>query len=48
MGFSVQILEHEQQIKFPDPSSEWYRTCKNWNEWRGGSEDVWGQSDSGL
>ncbi|RMZ66136.1 multicopper oxidase [Pyrenophora seminiperda CCB06] len=48
MGFSVQILEREQYVNLPDKGAEWYRTCKNWDNYKAESLDVWGQHGSGL
>lgn len=48
MGLSVQILEREQEINLPDLGSEWYKTCKNWNEYKAGKQDIYAQMGSGL
>ncbi|CAA9957234.1 Laccase [Pyrenophora teres f. maculata] len=48
MGLSVQFIQREELIKFPDQGAEWYSTCKNWNKWKNGSQHVWDQFDSGL
>ncbi|KAF2108380.1 laccase precursor [Lophiotrema nucula] len=47
MGLSVQFLEKKNQITLPAPGSEWYKTCRNWNNYQA-SRPVYPQDDSGL
>jgi hypothetical protein len=47
MGLSVQFLERADEINLPEPGSEWYQTCANYNAYQD-SEPVYPQDDSGL
>jgi len=48
MGLSVQIKEQEKQLSFPGKGSERCRTCKTWDDYTTGKQNVWAQINPGL